>query len=664
MSYDASSENPDECRTGQVPAAEVSPTLDDFCPWKSPEIQCPSLTSVVSLLQKIPALLWTTDSMARVTSLSGSGLQAIGVSATDHSGQPIEMLFPAHRDLPTARQAHLRSLQGQTCSFEAEVNGRELQAHIEPLRGANGAIVGVIGVAQDLTDRMVAERALRLSEHSYRSLIEEAPYAICRCTIDGQILQVNRAMLEMLGYDAHTEGDLLIRDLHEIFAGSFPELRTALLEGRTVTGMETAWLPHDGNLIQVVVSGRAFRDQAGDYSLLNILAEDVTEKRLLEEQLNHAQKMQAVGQLAGGVAHDFNNLLTVIDGNVEMILDSTDDPALRARLTRVQQATDRAAKLTRQLLAYSRRQVLQTKVIDLNLVIDHLMGMLHRLIKEHVELVFLPGSELWCVNADPHQIEQVLINLTVNAQAAMPEGGRLTIETLNLRIDTASAFLSEDLGPGDYVQIVVRDTGHGMDRDVQARAFEPFFTTKKTGEGTGLGLSMAFGIVTQSGGSIRLESQPGAGCTFWITLPRTTQVNPESQPSRPQTSIPRGSETILLAEDEAGVRDLIQNYLINLGYEVLAVGDGLEGMAEARNHPGKIHLLLSDLVMPKAGGRQLAGELKKLMPEVKVVFISGYAGHAVSERDLDLSGVRFLAKPVSMETLARAVREVLDESNS
>ena len=175
MSHDASSENPDECWTGQVPEVEVSPTLDDFCPWKSPEIQCPSLTSVVSLLQKIPALLWTTDAQARVTSLSGSGLQAIGVSATDHSGQPIEMLFPAHRDLPTARQAHLRSLQGQTCSFEAEVNGRELQAHIEPLRGANGAIVGVIGVAQDLTDRMVAERASRLSEQSYRSLIEEAP---------------------------------------------------------------------------------------------------------------------------------------------------------------------------------------------------------------------------------------------------------------------------------------------------------------------------------------------------------------------------------------------------------------------------------------------------------------------------------------------------------
>jgi len=665
MSQDAPHDPLDHHHRGHAPTAGVNPTLDDFCPWKNTDAQCPSMTSIVSLLQKIPALLWTTDATATVTSLSGSGLESIGVSAKAHSGKPIEALFPPHRDGLTARQAHLRALQGQgqVCTFDAEVHGRELQAHIEPLRGADGAVLGVIGVAQDLTDRMVAERALRLSEHSYRSLIEEAPYAICRCTVDGQILQVNRAMLEMLGYDSHTEGDLLIRDLNEIFAGSFPELRAALLDGRTVTGLETAWLPRDGNLIQVVVSGRAFRDQSGAYSLLNILAEDVTEKRLLEDQLSHAQKMQAVGQLAGGVAHDFNNLLTVIDGNVEMILDNSDDPALRARLTRIQQATDRAAKLTRQLLAYSRRQVLQTKVVDLNQVIDHLLGMLRRLIREHVELSFVPGPELWCVKADPHQIEQVLINLTVNAQAAMPEGGKLTIETRNLRLDTTSAFLAEDLGPGDYVQIVVRDTGHGMDREVQARAFEPFFTTKKTGEGTGLGLSMAFGIVTQSGGSIRLESQPGAGCTFWITLPRTDLMNPEPPPAQSETSIPRGSETILLAEDEVGVRELIESYLRNLGYQVLAAGDGVAGLAEAQQHPGPIHLLLSDLVMPKSGGRQLAGELKKLLPQLKVIFLSGYAGHAVSERDLELSGVRFLAKPVSMEALARTVREVLDERN-
>jgi PAS domain S-box-containing protein len=640
------------------------PILNDFCPDSSPAVRCPSLTSILSLLQKMPALLWTTDRNAAFTSLAGAGLDAIGVSAGDVAGRSVDELFLTSEFTPTPRQAHLQALRGQASSFHCDVGGHDLQAHLEPLRGADGTITGVIGVALDLTERMVAERALRLSEHSYRSLIEEAPYAICRCTIDGQLLQVNRAMLDMLGYDPDAEADLLIRDMNEIFVGSFPELRAALLEGRTVNGMETVWLPRDGNLIQVVISGRSFRDRSGQISLLNILAEDVTGKKLLEEQLYQAQKMQAVGQLAGGVAHDFNNLLTVIAGNVELMLNGSLDQALRDRLARVQQATDRAAKLTRQLLAYSRRQTMQTRVIDLNQVIDHLLGMLRRLIKENVELTFLPGADLGRVKADPHQIEQVLINLTVNAQAAMPDGGQFIIETRNLSIGPATAFQAEDLGPGDYVQLLVRDTGHGMDRQVQARAFEPFFTTKQTGEGTGLGLSMAYGIVTQSGGTIRLESSPGAGCVFWITLPRTEGAIPEALPSAPVPLIPRGSETILLAEDESDVRELIESYLRNLGYTVLAVADGLDGVALAHTYPDRIHLLLSDLVMPKMGGHALASTLKRMIPQVKVIFLSGYAGHTVAEENLEITHGRFLAKPLSMEALARAVREALDEPHT
>jgi CheY-like chemotaxis protein len=346
------------------------------------------------------------------------------------------------------------------------------------------------------------------------------------------------------------------------------------------------------------------------------------------------------------------------------MLNGSLDQALRDRLARVQQATDRAAKLTRQLLAYSRRQTMQTRVIDLNQVIDHLLGMLRRLIKENVELTFLPGADLGRVKADPHQIEQVLINLTVNAQAAMPDGGQFIIETRNLSIGPATAFQAEDLGPGDYVQLLVRDTGHGMDRQVQARAFEPFFTTKQTGEGTGLGLSMAYGIVTQSGGTIRLESSPGAGCVFWITLPRTEGAIPEALPSAPVPLIPRGSETILLAEDESDVRELIESYLRNLGYTVLAVADGLDGVALAHTYPDRIHLLLSDLVMPKMGGHALASTLKRMIPQVKVIFLSGYAGHTVAEENLEITHGRFLAKPLSMEALARAVREALDEPHT
>ena len=632
--------------------------LDDTCPSREPCGHCPSLRSVLSLVQRMPAVLWATDRDLRFTSLAGSALERPGLPVAGFGGRPVEALFQDGGSGADPRQAHLRALQGQPCTFEAECRGRELQGHLEPLRDAGGAVVGVLGVALDLTEHLVVERALRLSELSYRSVIEEAPYAICRSSVDGQLLQVNRAMVAMLDYDPDSEGELLVRDLAEIFVAGFPAFRAALLETGLVNGMETAWVPRGGNPIQVVVSGRTFRDRTGAVSLFHILAENVTEKKQLEEQLYQAQKMQAVGQLAGGVAHDFNNLLTVIGGNVEIMLEHAQDPLLRRRLTRVQDAADRAAKLTRQLLAYSRRQVMQTRVIDLNQVIRHLLGMLGRLIKANVQLCFQPAPELAAVNVDPHQMEQVLVNLTINAQDAMPEGGRLTIETRNLRIEPGAPMPADGPGPGDYVQVVVADTGQGMDSEIQARVFEPFFTTKKPGEGTGLGLSMAYGIVTQSGGTIRVESEPGRGSTFWITLPRAPGV-PDPQPALAAATHPRGSETILLAEDEPEVRELLEAFLSRLGYTVLAAADGLDALARALAYPGRIHLLLTDLIMPRSGGRELALELKKVAPKIKVVFLSGYAGHAAADLDLSNPDQRFLPKPLVLEQLARTVREVL-----
>jgi PAS domain S-box-containing protein len=597
--------------------------------------------------------------------LTGAGLETAGVSAQDYPGKSIDVLFPCSDINRGAREAHRRALDGHSSSFDTEINGHDLQAHLEPVRGADGAIVGVIGVALDLTERMVAERALRLSEHSYRSLIEEAPYAICRCTLDGQLLQVNRAMAEMLGYDPASGAELLIRDLPLIFAsGGFDALRAALLEGNAVHGMEASWLMRDGREIHVALSGRAIRDHAGALSHLDILAEDVTEKKQLAAQLIQAQKMQAVGQLAGGVAHDFNNLLTVIGGHVEMLMNSAPPDDLRLRLSEVRQAADRAAVLTRQLLAFSRRQVLQTRVVNLNQVINHLIGMLNRLIKENVELTYLPGRDLGTVRADPYQIEQVLMNLTVNAQDAMPGGGQLTIETTNFRVDALPARRLDEPAPGEYVQIVVRDTGHGIAPEIQGRIFEPFFTTKKPGEGTGLGLSMAYGIVKQSGGYIFVESKPGEGCAFKIYLPRVAAPEPFFAMAAPANALPRGTETILLAEDESSVRELIGAYLESLGYHVLAAANGMAGIALARSYPETIHLLLTDFVMPKLGGRELAGELRKTAPQLKVIFLSGYAGHAVSANDLNLPDARFLPKPLPMELLAKTVREVLDEARA
>ena len=639
----------------------MSVFLDDLCPERTVPGSCPSLVSLLSLLGRIPALLWTTDPEGRFTSLTGAAVCGAGINAEEYIGKSVEELFPSARADRGPRIAHCRASEGQACSFDAEVNGRELQAHLEPLHGPDGTVTGVIGVALDLTERMVAERALRLSEHSYRSLIEEAPYAICRCTVDGQLLQVNRAMIEMLGYDALSEAELLMRDLPLIFAGgTFEALHAALLAGETVNGVEATWLVRDGREIQVIVSARAIRDHAGRFSHVNLIAEDVTEKKQLAEQLIQAQKMQAVGQLAGGVAHDFNNLLTVIGGHIEMIMARTTDPGQRDRLGEVKLAADRAAALTRQLLAFSRRQVLQTKVVNLNQVIDRLIGMLTRLIKENVELVFLPAADLGSVKVDPYQMEQVLINLTVNAQDAMPNGGRLTIETRNLRIDLPQGMGRGEIPAGDYVQILVRDTGHGMDREVQARAFEPFFTTKRPGEGTGLGLSMAYGIVKQSGGHIRFKTRIGEGTTFKVYLPRVDSSEMAAAEHASAKSPPGGSETILLAEDESGVRELIQHYLAGLGYNVLTADNGLSGLAVARSSQHAIHLLLSDFVMPMLGGRDLAGELRKTMPDLKVIFLSGYAGHAVSASDLDLPDARFLPKPLSLELLAKTIREALD----
>jgi two-component system, cell cycle sensor histidine kinase and response regulator CckA len=612
--------------------------------------------ALASLLERAPALLWATDVECRFTSLAGTALAGTSITAERYAGRPIADLFPQ----PAARRAHERALNGHSGTFVTEIDGRELHAHIDSLRGPAGEVVGVVGLALDLTEQILAERALRLSEHSYRSLIEEAPYAICRCTLGGQLLQVNRAMLAMLGYDAASEADLLMRDLPLLFAGgSFEKMRDALVADEAINGMESVWMLRDGGEIQMIVSGRAVRDHAGAFSHLHIIAEDVTGKKRLEDQLMQAQKMQAVGQLAGGVAHDFNNLLTVIGGHVEMLIRGAGDSELGQRLEQVKQAADRAALLTRQLLAFSRRQVLQTRVVNLNQVIQQLIGMLSRLIKENIELTFLPARDLGCVRADPYQIEQVMINLTVNAQDAMPRGGQLGIETRNVRVDAHGGRATDDFPPGDYVEVLVRDTGLGMDRDVQSRIFEPFFTTKKLGEGTGLGLSMAYGIVQQSGGHIRVETRQGEGTTFKIYLPRVAGA-PEAQPAASPSSLPRGHETILLAEDESSVRELIGTYLQDLGYHVLTASNGVAGIAVAQAYAEPIHLLLSDFVMPKLGGRELAGALKKTAPGIKVIFLSGYAGHAVTAKDLDLPDARFLPKPLSLELLAKTVREVLD----
>jgi len=619
---------------------------------------------VLLLVEKIPAVLWTTDTELCLTSVAGAGLAPMNVRPEDYLGVSL-IDFSAHLGPDaTPLVAHRQALNGKGSTFDIEILGRDLQAHVEPLRGPEGNIVGVIGVALDNTERRVAESALRLSEQSYRSLIEGAPYGICRSTVDGQLLQVNRAMAEMLSYESETE--LLLQSLRtQVFNQpiDYDEFLAQLRGRGSCQGFECTWRCQSGQTILVRLGGRSVLDGTGEISYLEILAENVTERKQLENQLRQAQKMQAIGQLAGGVAHDFNNLLTVVEGQVEMMLSEVPpSDRLRHRLEEIEKAAHLASTLTRRLLAFSRMQVLQSKVLDLNAVIAGMSQMLARLIRENIHMSFLPGADLGRVKADPSQIEQVLMNLAVNARDAMPDGGRLTIETHNAHLDTTYARQQAIVESGDYVLLVVSDTGRGMDNETQARIFEPFFTTKQPGQGTGLGLSMVYGFVKQSGGYVWVYSEVGRGTTFKIYLPRVTDSVDETA-TVVSVASPRGKETILFAEDEESVREIISGFLESKGYQVLTAPDGVSAKEIAKSHKGEIDLLLSDIVMPKKSGRELAEDLRRIFPRLKVLFISGYTGDFVVRNSILESGAAFVQKPFSMQSLAKKIREVLDGSS-
>jgi nitrogen-specific signal transduction histidine kinase/CheY-like chemotaxis protein len=390
------------------------------------------------------------------------------------------------------------------------------------------------------------------------------------------------------------------------------------------------------------------------------LESTLQEQRQLEERLRQAHKMEAVGRLAGGVAHDFNNLLTIIRGNSDLLTDREGADAFQRKCVgQIQKASDRAVSMTRQLLAFSRMQVLQPRVIDLNGVVAEMGKMLPRLIGEHIEYSFSPETNLSSVKADPGQIEQVILNLAVNARDAMPRGGKLSVRTANLSIDEAEAMKRPPMTPGKYALLSVSDTGHGMDEATKAHIFEPFFTTKEVGKGTGLGLATVYGVVKQSGGFIWVDSSPGVGTAFEIYLPQAAGKAASGEREEKPAAIRGGSETVLVVEDEAGVRELACEFLRVKGYNVLEAEDGLKALAISRSHRGVIHLLLSDMVMPKMSGGELAAELKVARPQIRVVFMSGYSEFSRGELGKAFPDVPVLQKPFSPATLVEMVRETL-----
>jgi PAS domain S-box-containing protein len=499
-----------------------------------------------------------------------------------------------------------------------------------------------------------ARAAMRTTETSYQTLVESAPIGIYRSNTEGRFLSVNAAIVRILGYDSPAE--VLQLDMaRDVYAD--PAERQRLLDRDTYSDrqyddIETTWKRRDGRHLTVQLSVRAVRSAAGPVEYYETFVRDVTEQRRLQQQLTQSQKMEAVGRLAGGIAHDFNNLLTVITSYSDLLLQDlqTGDPR-RDDVEQVRKAADGAAALTRQLLAFSRQQVLEPRVISLNTVVENLKKMLQRVIGEDVELATALAPDLGAVRADVSQIEQILMNLAVNARDAMPTGGKITIESANVEYTADHSTRS--------VMLAVTDTGTGMDEATKSRIFEPFFTTKAVGKGTGLGLATVYAIVKQSGGSVWVYSELNHGTSFKIYFPQVDAV-PETTREDVREELPRGTETVLLVEDSAAVRAVSKQVLERQGYTVLEAADGQAALHLAERHAGPIHLLLTDVVMPRIGGRELAEKLVITRPDTRVLYTSGYTDDSVVRHGILEGGVAYLQKPFSPEGLARKVRQVLN----
>ena len=504
------------------------------------------------------------------------------------------------------------------------------------------------------------QESLRRSETNFRSLVMNAPYGICRCDALGILRDANPALVAMFGYA--DPRDLTGRHLGSLYADAQQWFQTAdyFQAQKEFDDLIVECVRKGGSAIVVRISGRVIPN--GKDSSFEIFMEDITETRTLELQLRQAQKMEAVGRLAGGIAHDFNNLLMVISGYSEFLLERIGpDPQLRGPAEEISNATQRATSLTRQLLAFSRKQMLAPKVLDLNEVVTENLKMLTRMIGEDIDLVMVPGAVLGAVRADPGQIDQVIMNLAVNARDAMPQGGKLTIETANVSLDEDFARTHAPIVAGEYVMLSISDTGVGMDSETQSRIFEPFFTTKGT-KGTGLGLSTVYGIVKQSGAYIFVDSQPERGTAFRAYFPRI-DGREDIAAAQEVAGLPRpdhGQETILLVEDEANLRQLARQYLETQGYRILEAADGAAALQIANGHKGPIHLLLTDVVMPGMNGREMAEKIAAQRSDVRVLFMSGYTENVIGHDGLLDAGVNLLQKPFTLPTLKEKVRELLD----
>src|SRR6266478_6070312 len=539
-----------------------------------------------------------------------------------------------------------------------------LESVASAIRNEKGVPEKLVIVNRDITERKKAQEALSRSEASFRSLVEGAPYGIYRATMTGQFLEVNQAFQRMLGYDSAQE--LFNADLAaQVFRNSadYERMNELLAESKVMKDIELEWKRASGDPIVVRCSGHRVDGKDGGLDYFEVFAEDVTERRTLERQLRMAQKMEAIGRLSGGIAHDFNNLLGVIIGYSGVLKKSLDKSQPNYEFaTEIEKAGQRAASLTRQLLAFSRQQVLTPSVLSLNSLVADMEKMLPRLLGEDINVSLALDPELGNVKADQSQIEQVIMNLAVNARDAMPSGGELQIRTANVELNHAYTREHPGSKPGSYVMLAIADSGTGINTESIAHIFEPFFTTMGVGQGTGLGLATVYGIVKQSNGYIWVDSTLGKGTSFQIYLPRNldTEQVAAARPEVQSREKPKGSEMILLVEDAEPLRKLAQAFLESNGFRVLSATSGEAALEIAARHSGLFDLLLTDVVMPGMNGRVLAEQLSMRQPGLKVLFMSGYtdsfiAGHGVLEK-----GTNLLHKPFTEEVFISKVREVLD----
>jgi len=592
------------------------------------------------------------------------------ILAYDLPEELIQTVTDVSRQLYVNPEDRLKSQEIEVCNgvlqdfvFEARRKDGEkiwLSLNRRTMRDENGVELFREGTVQDVTERKRAEAALRESEERYRDLVENAHDIIYSHDLEGNYTSMNKAGEEITGYTLEEALKLKMSDT--VAPECLPKVQQMMkrkLAGERVTAYDIEIIAKDGRRVPVEVNTK-YVYQNGVAAGVQGIARDVTERKQLEDQLRQSQKMEAIGQLAGGVAHDFNNLLTAINGYSSLALQRINpENPIKSYLEEIKKAGDRAANLTRQLLAFGRKQILQPVPLNLNDIVSDMNKMLRRLIGEDIDLTASLNPKLKAIKADPGQIEQVLVNLVVNARDAMPSGGHLTIETMTVELD--SEYTGKRLGvvPGRYVMLAVSDTGTGMNEETKARIFDPFFTTKEKGKGTGLGLSTVYGIVKQSGGNIWVYSEEGRGTTFKVYLPQLeTAETVESL--QVETEIMPGSETILLLEDEDMVRNLARQILEGAGYKVVEVSRGEEAIKRFAAEDGSIDLLLTDVVMPEMSGKEVADRVCELSPSLKVLFMSGYTDEAIVHHGVLDSNVQFIQKPFTPAALTTKVRQVLD----